>query len=339
MKIEMGESLIYSWLRHVKECQIVQTNWKSSPRWVFNHKSEIENMLNELDGYFSGKYGFKVFKNNVSLDQIIQQGECDVLGINVMVNESGEGNHKYNYYAVDVAYHQNGLQYGSKYETVLKVIAKSIRTIFGLYGYFGAREGEVIFASPKVGKNVYKLANPLIDYLNEYFKLKGFNFDIRFIYNEAFDEKIIKPIVLVSKDVADTSELFMRSYQLIDMFSDITKKPSPVVKKKSKTTTAPVSTTTVYDELKIGQIARTILKDILETKNATDKLVEDLQDGVYCKNTLSMNLPVLVKEGKPYDKKRYYSFTVEINGVEFYLCNDWYERSREKLIDLIEKNK
>ena len=52
-----------------------------------------------------------------------------------------------------------------------------------------------------------------------------------------------------------------------------------------------------------------------------------------------MNLPVLVKEGKPYDKKRYYSFTVEINGVEFYLCNDWYERSREKLIDLIEKNK
>ena len=30
MKIEMGESLFYSWLRHVKECQIVQTNWKVS---------------------------------------------------------------------------------------------------------------------------------------------------------------------------------------------------------------------------------------------------------------------------------------------------------------------
>lgn len=27
MKIEMGESLFYSWLRHVKECQIVQTSW------------------------------------------------------------------------------------------------------------------------------------------------------------------------------------------------------------------------------------------------------------------------------------------------------------------------
>ena len=30
MKIEMGKSLPYSWLRYVKECQIVQTNSKIS---------------------------------------------------------------------------------------------------------------------------------------------------------------------------------------------------------------------------------------------------------------------------------------------------------------------
>ena len=30
MKIEMGKSFLYSWLRHVKECQIVQTNSKIS---------------------------------------------------------------------------------------------------------------------------------------------------------------------------------------------------------------------------------------------------------------------------------------------------------------------
>lgn len=33
MEIEIGESLPYSWLRHVKECQIVQINWKVSPKW------------------------------------------------------------------------------------------------------------------------------------------------------------------------------------------------------------------------------------------------------------------------------------------------------------------
>ena len=83
MKIEMGESLFYSWLRHVKECQIVQTNWKVSSQWDFQHEDEIEAMLQELDTYFEQTYNYKVFKKNSSLSQIIQQGECDVLGINM----------------------------------------------------------------------------------------------------------------------------------------------------------------------------------------------------------------------------------------------------------------
>ena len=30
MKIEIGESLCYSYLRHVKRCWLVQSNWKVS---------------------------------------------------------------------------------------------------------------------------------------------------------------------------------------------------------------------------------------------------------------------------------------------------------------------
>lgn len=41
MKIEMGESLFYSWLRHVKECQIVQTNWKVSSQWSLSDADEL----------------------------------------------------------------------------------------------------------------------------------------------------------------------------------------------------------------------------------------------------------------------------------------------------------
>ena len=33
MKIEIGESLGYSYLRHVKGCWLVQTNWKASDNW------------------------------------------------------------------------------------------------------------------------------------------------------------------------------------------------------------------------------------------------------------------------------------------------------------------
>jgi len=30
MKIEMGESLMLSWLKHAKSCKITQLNWKPS---------------------------------------------------------------------------------------------------------------------------------------------------------------------------------------------------------------------------------------------------------------------------------------------------------------------
>jgi hypothetical protein len=34
MKIEIGESLISSYLNHVEKCKIVQTNWKVSGNWT-----------------------------------------------------------------------------------------------------------------------------------------------------------------------------------------------------------------------------------------------------------------------------------------------------------------
>lgn len=52
MKIEMGESLFYSWLRHVKECQIVQTNWTNSSRWDILHKDELELIKHRTETFF-----------------------------------------------------------------------------------------------------------------------------------------------------------------------------------------------------------------------------------------------------------------------------------------------
>ena len=45
MKIEIGESLCYSYLRHVKQCWLVQSNWKVSEHWV---KQKPDEDLQEL---------------------------------------------------------------------------------------------------------------------------------------------------------------------------------------------------------------------------------------------------------------------------------------------------
>ena len=41
MKIEIGESLIFSWMRHVQGCPIVQTNWKPSPAWPIRREPDL----------------------------------------------------------------------------------------------------------------------------------------------------------------------------------------------------------------------------------------------------------------------------------------------------------
>lgn len=64
MKIEMGESLLYSWLRHVKECQIVQTNWKVSPQWNTLHRSELQALMEATDQHFKERFGYDIFKQN-----------------------------------------------------------------------------------------------------------------------------------------------------------------------------------------------------------------------------------------------------------------------------------
>jgi hypothetical protein len=67
MKIEMGESLILSWLRHSKNCQVVQTNWKPSMEsWDYYNEILIEEIVNEIQEIFINKYGYDLFKKNCS---------------------------------------------------------------------------------------------------------------------------------------------------------------------------------------------------------------------------------------------------------------------------------
>ena len=60
MKIEIGESLISSYLSHVEGCRIVQTNWKKSGGYlqdqlnldiVFNNKKQLKKLAEIFDGY------------------------------------------------------------------------------------------------------------------------------------------------------------------------------------------------------------------------------------------------------------------------------------------------
>ena len=86
MKIEIGESLVASWLKHVKRCTLVQTNWKPSPQWTAHNTDEIERLVEDGKNYFRD---LNVFRNNAGASQILLQTECDVIGLVQEANEHG----------------------------------------------------------------------------------------------------------------------------------------------------------------------------------------------------------------------------------------------------------
>ena len=210
MKIEMGESLFYSWLRHVKKCPIVHTNWKQSNSWELQNVETIEKLMKNADEHFKTKYDYEVFKRN-TLSLLLRQAEIDVIGISYSRDED-------KVYAVDVAYHEAGLNYGSKIDSVLRVVKKILRTSMCINGYFNAKKAEIIFAAPKITPATLSVITPTIEDINGVFDNVNLGYSARIIANSDFKEEVLEPIMKLSKNESNTNELFLRAYQLTNMF-------------------------------------------------------------------------------------------------------------------------
>ena len=204
MKIEIGESLALSYLKHVKKCVIYQTNWKVSSHWTINNKEKLAAIFDKVrkEKAFTG-----ILKKS-ELDQFLKQAEIDAIGI----DQAGK------VYAIDIAFHKQGLGYGSTdEEAAARVTKKLFRSYLAMRGYFPGREYEIIFASPKVGPTrdivIDKAVESLCRRLGEVNREK-----FKYITNDAFRDDILRETLRVTKDDADTNELFLRSYKLLRLY-------------------------------------------------------------------------------------------------------------------------
>ena len=331
MKIEMCESLFYSWLRHVKECQVVQTNWKPSPAWQLQNEEVLERFMSITDAHLQSKYGYSVYKNN-SLSQLLTQAEVDALGISL--SDTGA-----EIYAVEVAFHEGGLNYGDRQETVTRVIKKFIRTALCLIGYFDVAKGDIIFASPKIHNAIINDLEPCVADLNAFFLENNYNFSVRVIANEEFNELVLQPILTASNGVSDTSELFMRSYQLVNMFAGGYR---PSRRNVTRTTDAGKAPADPLPEMKIGKIAQTLLRAALEDGKADEAEVNLMRTKDYSKKEFGIDFPLLVLANEEFDTVRYYVKPLVIRGVKYRLCSQWYEvpanNDRPFLLSWLEKH-
>ena len=318
MKIEMGESLFLSWLRHVKSCQIVQMNWKPSGIWqrIDANEMVIQSLMKETSELFRTKYQCEVFNAN-DLDQLIKQAEIDVLGI-------AFENFKPFVYAIDVAVHEAGLNYGSPTETAMRVAKKIIRSAIGIYAYFGFKEGEIIFATPKANTGYLGMSESYLSDAQTLVRNAGLDFKIRLVANGEFRTTVLQPVIEIVQLVADTSELFMRSLQLNNMFLQGDGQKGPVLKNRTL-----ADNLDGLNGMKIGVLVRTELTRMFENGEVHPTEIQSMLTSEYSKRVFNIRFPLLCKPPFPGETPyRYWRNAVDSHGGEYFVCSQWLESHR-----------
>ena len=201
MKVEIGESLCYSYLRHVKQCWLVQSNWKLSEHWDrVVADSSLDYDFAEIRRLFDPDGS--VFRKTKSANQLLKQGEIDILGV------SQDGS----IHAVDVAFHKGGLNYGGGADK--RVLKKLLRTMLILKSYLSSsRKLHIYFFSPKVHKAMQRPLEEVFEHLKSRYP----TIEWKLFINDSFAEQVVKPTLEKTDSVEDTSELFARAAKLLEL--------------------------------------------------------------------------------------------------------------------------
>ncbi len=320
MKIEIGENLVYSYLKHIEGCRIVQTNWKTSGLWSISEKDkkQAEYLFKEFKKIKSLK---GVFKQN-EFDQLIKQAEIDILGVN---------NEESSIFGIEIAFHSSGtgLNYsGGKEESVLKVFHKLLKNILIMKCYFNDYDKyNVYFVTPKASDYIRENVKNIIKDVNELLKDDSINID--FISNDDFYNCIVNPLISDDFNEHDNSELFLRAMKLLKMDNRI----NSVI--NNKTLEQDVKVKRNEKNMKIGQFVQFKMNEFQEKNLLSDKEKENLLDKDYSNKTFGLNFPVLGTEIKDeLGRNRYYS---KEKYFGYYLTSQWYERHWDLLLKWIEK--
>ena len=303
MKIEIGESLACSYLRHVKHCWIVQANWKVPGPWGSRlTDAELESQFSEMRCHFGDDCS--VFKTK-DVKQFLKQGEIDVLGLD---QEGGV-------HAIEIAFHGAGLKYdGGPTEIGNHVLQKMLRTLFILRTYdLPQTAHHVYFLSPNVTRAVQQRLDDHFDQLIQKYPSVGW----KLLTNRNFAACVVRPTLKKASGFADSSELFLRSAKMLEIANH---------KLEHRGSTSPPRGSTSNERIQL--LVRGLMRTLLEDNPNLLCEVErgKLADGDYCKNKDGLGLRLggcaLIRKQRAGYESRYY----EAPYGDFYVCNNWPKR-------------
>ena len=325
MKIEIAESLIFSWLRHAQGCVVTQMNWKPSPSWPIANEHELRRTFERIRTLAGESIGIPIFKQ-CEFGQFVRQTEIDVLGFRLARDPLTS-----QAIAVDSAFHEAGLNYGSADETVGRVLKKLIRAALALEGYLNVREALVVFATPKVAEPIQAAIERHLANLDAVLADRasgGPRLRFRLIANGDFADEIVQPVLEAATTVADTSELFLRAQQLTALCERPARQPRSLRN---------AALLTARGE-GIGAHVRATMADLAQTGRLTPALVAELSSARYCRQRFNLGYPLLKpvdpamdlpsQRRDPNGYARYWKQPVRIGEHSFLMCHEWFDRQR-----------
>ena len=326
MKIEMLESLGCSYLRHVKRCWIVQANWKASDTWTKRKPSDqLEVLYQDMRTRFEGEAN-EVFKETKDVDQFLKQAEIDILGVDF----NGD------VHALEVAFHEAGLNYTGRGGTRARVLKKLLRTYLMLRAFDGfGGQAHVCFVSPKVHAATLAALEDIFGILRREYP------DVEWcLYtNASFTAEILHRTLDATASTSDTSELFVRAARLMD--TDAKARPSRVRRSMAE----PDNLDRRAPE-RLQPYVKGIMHTLLEEHPSLldEERLRCLRDGDFCKTSVGLkiaNLPLLRHKREGRKVSGHARYWAGAYADLYYVCSEWgshnhYHNARALLVYLRE---
>jgi hypothetical protein len=327
MKIEIGEFLILSWLRHVRGCVITQMNWSPSPAWPIARERELRATFEAIRTFSDDTIGASSF-GQVDFGTFVRHASIDVLGLRLDPTGGIEA------IAVDSAINDTELPHGSAEETIVRLIQRMTRAGFALAAYLAPRQASVVFATPwlamairqEVQRHLALLERRLAERPHAVSHLR-----FRVIADGDFADEIVQPVLEHADAVADTSGLVGQPQPPTRPGSGGNGSGPPGADRPIK---APVR-----KGGRIGEHVRRTMHELAASGRLTPRIVGDLLDARYCKARFNLGYPFLqrVEHGVPLSRQgndrhghgRYWKRPLKLGLQEFLMCNDWYDRQRD----------
>ena len=159
-------------------------------------------------------------------------------------------------------------------------------------------------------------------------------YDMRFRDYAETTFGIEAPLLLRAKALTyDDSPMYFKKPVTIGnekfyLYSKWTEKQRRKLEKWLSELDAKVSALPEYKDIKIRDLAKGVLRDMLMAGKADAEEVEKMLTLDYSVETFDLKFPLLVKDRNPSNVANYFKLKVPIRGETYYLCSQWFEQPK-----------